>query len=62
MDTNGSGQMKIWNDAIKEMYAKITLRMDEYKKNRFGYGDGWQIVEHCMDIVEEEAKGLWKQC
>ena len=62
MDTSGNSQMKIWNDAIKDLYAKITLSLDEYKLNRLGHGDEWEIVAHCMDIVEQEAKKLWKQC
>lgn len=62
MDTNGSGQMKIWNDAIKEMYTNITLRMEEYRTNVCGSGHEWQIATHCMDIVEKEAQKLWKQC
>ena len=60
MDTNGNGQKAIRNKAISDLYAAITLRLDEYKLERMGHGDEWEIVAHCMDIVEQEACKLWK--
>ena len=61
MDTNGNTQTSVRNRAVEELYANITMRLSEYKMNRMGCGDERKIVDRCMDIVEQEARKLWKE-
>lgn len=60
MDTNGNGQKEIRNKAISDLYAAITLKLEEYQKEDKDDAEKFAIVAHCMDIVEQEACKLWK--